>query len=233
MKKYIYWTKAFFIESFVFLASFFLVLLKKINFKKESSDFKKYKPILLIQGYLHNSNIWLYHAKKLHKKGFGPIYTINFENSFSSVEQHALELEKKVENIKRENKISNLILIGHSMGGLIASYYALNLDKDNIITDIISIATPYDGSLFANIAIGECGHEMKKHSAFVEDLKKQIENDKIIKFYYICSKSDQLVRPQSALIGNDLEKQYIVNDIGHASLLFSKKVNNQITKWLD
>jgi hypothetical protein len=33
-------------------------------------------------------------------------------------------------------------------------------------------------------------------------------------------------------MGQNIEKQYILNGIGHASLLFSKKVNDKICYWL-
>ncbi len=232
MKNYIFWTKSIFFEALIILGSFFFFFLKKNNYNWKNKEYKKFRPILLIQGYLHNSYVWMYLGKKLKDKGFGPIYTINFKKPFSSIEQQALDVQKKVKQILEENNTQNLILIAHSMGGLIASYYALNLAQDNHITDIISIATPYGGSSFAKIAIGKCAKEMKKKSVFIEELRKKIEKEKIINFYFITSKTDQLVRPQSALIGNNLEKQYILNDVGHISLLFSKKVNDQISKWL-
>jgi triacylglycerol lipase len=232
MKKYFFWIKSVFFETLIVFSSFFFFLLKKGNFKWKNKEYKKFCPILLIQGYMHNSYVWMYHGKNLKKNGFGPIYTINFTKALSSIEQHALEVQKKVEEILEENKTKNLILIGHSMGGLIASYYALNLEKENHITDVISIASPYEGSAFAKIAIGKCGEEMKKNSDFIEELRKKIEKEENINFYFISSKTDQLVRPESALIGIKTENQYVINDLGHATLLFSKKVNNQICRWI-
>lgn len=232
MKKYFFWVRSVFIESLIFISSFFFLFFKKSNLRWVSKGYKKYQPILLIQGYLHNSSVWLYHGSKFKKRGLGPIYTINFKKPFSSIEEHALELQNKVEAIQKENNTPDLILIGHSMGGLIGSYYALNLAKGSHITDIISIATPFCGSSFANIGIGQCAKEMEKHSILIEELKRQIENDKNIRFYYITSYTDHLVRPQSALIGNNLNNQCMLNGVGHASLLFSKKANDQICKWL-
>lgn len=233
MKKYFFWIKSGFIELLVVFYSIFFVFFKKIKLSWKRDQYKKFAPILLIQGYLHNSFVWIYHGKKLIDKGFGPIYTINFNNPLASIEEQAFILKEKIDDIHKENKNSPITLIGHSMGGLIASYCALNFLNKNQIRDIISISTPYDGSFFAKIGVGKCAKEMKNHSTFVNNLKKQIVDEKTINFYFIASKTDQLVRPKSALMGQNLDKEYVFDDIGHATMLFSKKVNNKIAKWLE
>jgi hypothetical protein len=54
----------------------------------------------------------------------------------------------------KDHKI--ILLVGHSMGGLISRRYSVdNMDDENFkITDIVTYATPHKGSLIANLLIG-------------------------------------------------------------------------------
>ena len=239
MKKYYFWLKALTLESFIFVLARFLSFFKKKDLKWVNFDNQIKNPILLIHGYLHNSVVWFYHGKKLKNKGFGPIYTISLKKPFSSIESQALEVDEKVKKIQEETKTSDLILIGHSMGGLIASYFALNIAKKNTVKDIITIATPFEGTKLAIFGLGKCAKEARRNSKFLSDLNKKLSEETEINFYNIASFTDQIIRPYtSAILQTNKDHQvwennhYILNGIGHASLLYSKKVNDKISSWL-
>ncbi|NGX36104.1 MAG: 2-succinyl-6-hydroxy-2,4-cyclohexadiene-1-carboxylate synthase [Candidatus Anoxychlamydiales bacterium] len=231
MKKCYFWLKALTLEVLIFVGSWFLPFFKKVNLKWVNPD--KQKPILLIHGYLHNGFVWFYHGRKLKNKGFGPIYTISIKNPFSSIEQISLEIKQKVKSIQEETGISDLILIGHSMGGLVASYFALNIAEKNTISDVITIASPLEGTALAVLGFGMSAKEMRRNSNFIKDLDKKLLLEENINFYHIASLTDQLIRPYtSALLGNKEDRQYILNGLGHAAMLYSKKVNDKISSWL-
>ena len=50
---------------------------------------------------------------------------------------------------RREHPAAQLILIGHSLGGLVAQYYAECLDDEGFTGRVISIGTPYQGAVRA------------------------------------------------------------------------------------
>lgn len=138
------------------------------------------------------------------------------------MEKYAQKLEKQCKNF------SEVILIGHSMGGLIASYYALNLAKKGKVKSVITLAAPLQGTKVANIAIGRCGRQMEIGSAFLHKLYDQMEKSSI-PFYHIQAIHDPIV------IGPSLEKKEnirYVEGIGHISLLFSKRVAHMVKQWL-
>ena len=104
MKKYFFWIKALIPESLLFICFCVLQLFRKITWQWENLFNEGQRPILLIHGYFHYAFIWFYHGKKLQKKGFGPIYTLNLKNPFKSIQKHAVEAQKKVRKIEKENK---------------------------------------------------------------------------------------------------------------------------------
>lgn len=73
----------------------------------------------------------------------------------------ATRLKKFVEPLirarRRTHPSAQLILIGHSMGGLVARYYAECLDKQRLTARVITIGTPYQGAVKALLAIANGG----------------------------------------------------------------------------
>ncbi|MDX2368786.1 MAG: alpha/beta fold hydrolase [Colwellia sp.] len=76
---------------------------------------------------------------------FIPIYFPELPSS-ESIDVRSDALEKALEAISEKN----IVLIGHSMGGLDCRYYAHRHPNDKRIKKIITIATPHRGSLFAD-----------------------------------------------------------------------------------
>jgi len=74
---------------------------------------------------------------------------------------------------------------------------------------------------------------MRRGSDFVHELQQEIEKSEDIRFFHIASKSDQIVLPYtSALRGAHPEREFVVDDLGHMSLLASPRVADKISEWL-
>lgn len=186
-------------------------------------------PILLVHGYANSSAIWIYQLFQLKKRGLGPIHTINLGYPFSSIEKYAEKVKKKVDEIGTDK----IILIGHSTGGLVSSYYALNLKPKVKITDIITIGSPLHGTKVAILGPGKCAKEMRYCSEFTKVLIEKIKENKEIRFFCIGSKVDHVVVPNSSsLLGKRAEAEYQMDDIDHVSLVFNPKVSDKIAQWL-
>jgi pimeloyl-ACP methyl ester carboxylesterase len=88
----------------------------------------------------------------LAKKDNIPFYTITFKNSddkCGSVSEHAKELEKRVQDIKKQTGAERINIVGHSKGGLDARVYLATGTDD--IANLIMIGTPNAGSQAAGI----------------------------------------------------------------------------------
>lgn len=190
------------------------------------------RPILLVHGYLNHGSVWTFQKIYFKNLNIGPVYTINLGNPFRKIEEYAELVKVKADEIAKETGREDLTLVGHSMGGLVSSWYAMQLARPGRVTDIITIGSPWAGTPMAYLALGANARQMRPHSEFLNSLLSLMEKNPQIEFYHIASRSDQLVIPgDSAVLKN--HDYLIIEDIGHSSLLYSRRVAHKIAGWLN
>lgn len=99
--------------------------------------------------HLANGLLTLMGIKKL-KLGWFKSFTVG-KGPFTTIEILARELKREIDS-KKIKQYKNVLLIGHSMGGLVAIRYILEEIESNQthnVKGMISLATPYNGSSFA------------------------------------------------------------------------------------
>jgi predicted esterase YcpF (UPF0227 family) len=233
MASVIHWTHAMTFEALAVLAAGLLRPTHHLPSHRAAVGSPTGRPILLIHGYLHDSSAWTYLKRKLQQAGFGPIYCLNLGYPFRSIRDYGEKVVQKAEHIEKETQRHDLILIGHSMGGLVSSWYATRLAKRGTVTDVITIGSPLAGTHVAKFGLGRDAREMELGSALVRELQEEIRKSDPTRFYHIGTKTDQLVIPNtSAIVEGHPERQFIVEDIGHLTLLFSPRIANTIKTWL-
>lgn len=219
--------KSFFTEAFLLfiaIVSSPLMLIKSQNKNTASS------PIVLIHGYAHNRCAWFFIQKYLQMKGFGRIHTLNLFPPFGSIESLAKQVQNELESIKKDHE--KAVLIGHSMGGLVAAYFAENLANEGEISQIITLGSPFLGTRLAAFGIGKNAAQMVPQSNFLISLNEKISKSPI-PYYHLASKIDNIIVPwNSALPKKQEGQEFVVQDLGHLSLLASPLVAQKIIKWL-
>ncbi len=191
----------------------------------------KDQPILLVHGYMNHGSVWVFQKRRLRALGLGPIFTIHLGHPFRSIRFYAEKVKAKAEAIANQTGRRDLILIGHSMGGLVSSWYATQLAPPHSVTDVITIGSPLAGTPLARLGLGPNAREMEPESPFLKELQAAIAKNQTVRFHHIATKTDQLVIPgtSAAIVEN---KHFILEDIGHASLLYSRRVTAKIHEWL-
>ncbi len=214
-------------EGLSFPLTYFLSL-----FPYELSWQGKGTPLLLIHGYLNSSLVWFYHGRRFQKNGLGPVYTVLLGKPFSSIREYAKKVEEKVAHIQNATGKNDLILVGHSMGGIVAAYYALKLAKKTNVKAVLTMGSPFHGTKVAKIAFGECAHEMAPSSILLNEIAEERRRKPNIPFYCIATSLDHIVvPPSSALMGEDPHNEIVLDSCGHSSLLFSKEANKKMVEW--
>jgi len=83
------------------------------------------------------------------------VFSVNFSNNNQlTYDAQGAQLAKAIENIKDITGVKNIILVGHSMGGLASRAYIQN-ENSNGVTKLITIDTPHlGGKTFSKLNLG-------------------------------------------------------------------------------
>lgn len=134
-------------------------------------------------------------------------------------------------------KYENIILIGHSMGGIIAKQYILDNIENNKVKLYISIATPHLGSNMANF-IKIYKHpqikELVKNNNYLVDLNRdwRSKKNKLPKSYYLYGLYDKVVSKKSAIPDNAVDNNYIMGFPEDHSSIVKLEDNSTLFKYL-
>jgi len=229
----VHWVHAIFFEVLAFVGVIILRLLgflKKLLPTKTGSK-RPDTPILLVHGYCNNSSVWTYIRWRLEQDTKSPIYAINLGYPFHSMHEYATKVITLANEIRKETGSSQIILMGHSMGGLITSIVAM---QDPLgISSVFTIGSPLWGTHLARVGYGPNAREMQRSSPLLMELHEKLRKKNQIRFYHIGTKTDQLIMPySSSMLGTCPDREFLFEDIGHASLLFSPRVAGLLAHWL-
>lgn len=234
----------------------------KINFNPKLEDVKYgIPPVLLLHGSGFNESEWLVGRQFLKEEQYGSVFSLNYDGLISNdpskgIEDYArCKISAEVKKIKKITGSDRVILIGHSMGGLIAGYYAeyfAQADKVNV-EHVISIASPWQGTPLIDYfwQLGGCyskEKETKRHQQmsvsggnhtdpnFRQTLvAKALDSEKkgIRKYYNIWSTTDYAVPGVYGSLTEDSSRQRSFNYLGHYALVAWPSVWLQIRSWLN
>lgn len=212
-----------------FFYHYVIIYFFKPNLTSKDVSEKK-PPILLLHGYMMRGWVLLYIKKRLQKDGWDQVYTWNYMPPFKKIPYYAEQLRDKVEDILKKTTHTKIILIGHSMGGLLARYYINFFQGKNYVDKLITLGTPHKGTQLWSFSYSPCGMDMRPGSNFFKSLKVVPNNIKILSIY---SSFDEIVIPyQNSILNWKNVKNKEFDDLGHMRLIFSPKVYEEIRLFL-
>lgn len=231
MKQIIYWIYAQTIEIAAFL--FLLILyLGTLTGLMKKHPIGQGRPVLLVHGYCNGGFVWWFLKKKLFQLSNCRIYTIDLGYPFDSIEAYAQKVAILAGEIRKETNRADLILIGHSMGGLVSAYYALFLAPVQTVSAVMTIGSPMRGTVVSPIGLGRCARQMERGSAFIKMLDNRLSGQDAVEFYHIATKTDELVIPYTSSWPKGAKNLYVIDCLGHVALLFSSRVAKKICQWV-
>jgi pimeloyl-ACP methyl ester carboxylesterase len=179
-------------------------------------------PIVLVHGVMVNDGVWFTIRRYLARQAAGAVYTINYGPPYGDIEHFAGQLGAKIESVCAATGATRVLLVCHSMGGLVARAY-LRQRGPARIERIITIGTPHHGSVFARGVIGRCLVQMRPGNAWLVELNRDEAKPPPVPITSIWSRHDSLVAPQASGKLACAENIAIVG-VGHNALLADKRV---------
>lgn len=211
---------------------------KPENVKKDKT------PILFIHGSSFNEMEWAL-APVFLKKEYGSAFSLNYDGLASNPNDRGIDdyaegkVMAKIEAIFKQVNERKIILVGHSMGGLIATRLATLAQKYNFkVEHVVTIATPFNGAPLISCLSDHPPRyqQMSEGSNFLRNLQNeayQLEKMGATTFYSIGSTMDPMVPNYSSIFASDPRNQYIYKYLGHYALVAAPGVWLQMRSWFD
>ncbi len=206
-------------------------------------------PILLLHSSGFNESEWVFGRLFLKKDSYGSVFSVNYDGLVTNdpnkgIDDYAVDkVRDKILQIKKLTGQDRIILIGHSMGGMIAGHYAeyyAKQDKMNV-EHVMSISSPWRGSpaisrFLAGPNLAKRYKNMSPKSRFRKDLVAQAlasERAGRRKYYSIGSETDPLVPGFTSILTEDPRRQRRFTYMGHGDIVLSPRAWGKVCSWLD
>ncbi len=184
-------------------------------------------PILLVHGFFSNRGMWLRFRQRLAAANVGPIYTVTLEPLTGSIDAMVTTLAARIAEILRATHQEKIIVVAHSLGGLVTRAYMAQ-NGSTRIARLITLGTPHHGTQLAGAGMFECARQMKYQGPWLEMLADMEAADpQVVPTLAIYTVNDDLVYPpESAVL--EWAECVPVSAVGHVGLLYSEPVANRV-----
>lgn len=175
-------------------------------------------PILLVHGYGCSRAAWWWLRRRLEAAGW-VVATINLEPIYTSIDDYVEPLTQRIDAVLAETGATRLILVGHSMGGLVARAWLARFGAERV-AKLITLGTPHHGSQLARFGMGRNARQMEPESDWLQQLDMSVLALETVVIY---SPNDNYVMPQANLLLDGVVSRPIAG-LGHLSMLYSPRV---------
>lgn len=172
-------------------------------------------PVLLLHGVLCNAGVWHGLARHLASRGIDGVHALSYGPPLASIELFAAQVEETIDRILAATGAQQVIIVAHSMGGLVARAYLRRRGAARVAR-VVTIGTPHHGSVEAWLGMGTSLAQIRPGSAWLAALER--EPLPAIPIVSLWSWHDSMVVPQtSARLDGAIDVPLI--GIGHNALL--------------
>ena len=151
-------------------------------------------PVLLVHGFLCNHRVWDKVARALRQAGH-PVLAIDLEPLFTSIDDYAPLVERAVAALRAQTGAPQVVLVGHSMGGLAVRAWLRRYGAQHA-AKIITLGTPHRGTQAPQWLSTPNGVQMKWRSVWLDELARSETPDKRQLMHLALTHHDNIVYPQ-------------------------------------
>ncbi len=188
-------------------------------------------PVILVHGYLSNRGIFSAVVRALDGAGVRSLVTFNFRGVFSPVEPLVAQLEARVAATVAASGEPRVVLVCHSMGGLVARAWMARYGAGRV-AKLVTIATPHHGTALARLGVGANAAQMRRGSAFLEELaRKEGDRGPGCAATSIYTTHDNLVAPQDTS-RLPWARNIAIAGLGHVDILLSGRLHRALVEEL-
>ena len=173
-------------------------------------------PLLLIHGYGCSRAVWWWLRRRLVAAGWS-VVTINLEPLYTGIDNYVEPLARRIDEVLAQSGASQLVLVGHSMGGLVARAYLRRYGAARV-KRLVTLGTPHGGSELARFGVGESARQMRPGSAWLAALGAPPVDTLTI----YSAHDNYVLSPANLELPG--ARRCVLDRIGHLAMLFSPRV---------
>jgi len=152
-------------------------------------------PVLMVHGYGANGGFWVHLAAQLEAQGYSHA-TVDLEPVFGDIEDFAVQLERAVHLLLSATRSEKVIIVAHSMGGLVARAWLRRFGAAHV-TRIITLGTPHFGTDLAHMGPGQNARQMQRNGEWLAKLDAE-DRARRRMMTSIYSWHDNIIAPQDS-----------------------------------
>ena len=116
-------------------------------------------PLLLVHGYQCNRGFWFWMRPKLESAGW-TVATHSMEPVWTEIDNYAEGIERRIDEVLAATGAPQVILVGHSMGGLACRAY-LRRHGRRKVGRLITLGSVHNGTRLARLGLGPNAGQMQ------------------------------------------------------------------------
>jgi triacylglycerol esterase/lipase EstA (alpha/beta hydrolase family) len=128
-------------------------------------------PIVLLHGVGCNRGVWAGFRNHFAARGVHPMYALSYGPPLHSIEVFADQLAGLIATIEAATGAGQVMLICHSMGGLVARAYLRRYGAAKV-RRLVTIGTPHHGSMHAWLMFGTSLAQLRPGNAWLAELNR-------------------------------------------------------------
>ncbi len=186
-------------------------------------------PLLLIHGYQCNRGFWFWLRRKLEAIGW-TVATHDLEPVYAGIDDYSEGIARRIEQVLVATGAVQVILVGHSMGGLASRAYLRRYGAGKV-AKLVTLGTPHQGSYLARFGLGVNARQMRIGSLWLAELaaNETLPPGSVS----ISSQHDSYVRPGFSRLAPGGGRDVVVRGVGHLGLVLSSAVFARLQEALE
>jgi len=179
-------------------------------------------PVILVHGLFHNPSAWIAYRRWLEREGFANVYVLSFNSWRCDFSEILGQLQRLIQEVRNQHPRVSVILIGHSLGGLLCRAYIEQLDDVGRVGAVVTLGAPHQGSKLTAFGVCALARSLAFRGPLIQDMERKRKTVNI-PCLAVYSPVDNMVLPREALrVPYDGWDYYETVPMSHLSLLFHK-----------
>jgi pimeloyl-ACP methyl ester carboxylesterase len=190
-------------------------------------------PVLLVHGLYHNASAWVLYRGWLRRAGFTNVFAWSYSSWQHDFEELVEQLKRWITaNMTRHFPGQKAIILGHSLGGLLARATVSGPEPLPCVAAIVTLGTPFQGSKLAVLGLGKLSRSLTYRGPLIQRVKECGMLEAVARLA-VTSPIDNMVLPPEALLPAEPGwTHWECSPISHVAMLYHRATAAKVISYL-